>query len=287
MSNEIEQKLKKAIDQGSLQLPLLPAVAAQVMELARDPDSCAKDLADLILNDQSLAGHIMRVANSAAYTTVGQLKTLQQAITRLGMQQISQMALTMTVGKVLFKAEPNTQKITGQYWRHSLATAAWAREIARSLRENTEVAFLGGLLHQIGKPVALHAISAWLEEGGLEMDELTQAGLIDKYHKDIGADLARRWQLPEAVYESIRYIDDYSGAPTSRSIVTLVNAASRVAQAFIEQMPASSNDEAFGDFDIHTVDAPVLVELNLYAEDLDALQKKSAMISGLLSAMVL
>lgn len=277
---DLEQQLKKKVATGDLELPVLPAVGTQVLELTQSADSDARDLAKLIQNDQSLASYVMKVANSAAYSSFGQIQTLQQAIAKLGMQNIGQMALTMTVGQSVFKADPLTKEITAYLWRHSLACALWAREIARVSRINTEVVFLCGLLHQIGKPVALHTIASLLDDNTDMPEREPLLLLIEQYQKNIGVNLARRWNLPESIVEAINYIDDFYAAPNARVEVTTVNAARLLADISL-----SSNDDV--SFTEALSDQPVFNELNLYDEDIQLLQDKRESVEQLLQTLIL
>lgn len=282
---DLEQQLKKRVESGDLDLPMLPAVGTQVLDLTQNEDSDARDLANLIQNDQSLASYVMKVANSAAYSSFGQIQTLQQAIAKLGMKNVAQMALTMTVGQSVFKADPVTQEITEYLWRHSLACALWAREIARVSRINTEVVFLNGLLHQIGKPVALHTIVSLIEDDSQLPDRDTLLAIIEQYQKVIGVNLARRWNLPESVVETINYIDEFYAAPHARLEVTTVNAARLLADLSLARGPSTGGVEVLSFADA-LADQSVFNELNLYEEDIQALEAKREIVDQLLQTLV-
>ena len=60
-----EQNKTKKID-----VPMLPEVANRVMRLTQDPNAITTDLAKLVQSDQVLAGHVMRIANSALYSPI-------------------------------------------------------------------------------------------------------------------------------------------------------------------------------------------------------------------------
>lgn len=278
--SEIEQKLKKCVESGELELPVLPTVGTQVMQLAQDPESDARDLATLIQNDQSLASYVMKVANSAAYSSIGQIQTLQQAIAKLGMKTIAEMALSIAVAESLFKADKATEEITQYLWRHSLACALWAKEIARVCRINTEVVFLSGLLHQLGKPVALHTIASLADEENALPEREALLVLIEQHQKVIGVNLARRWNLPEPVVEAINYIDDFYAAPSYREEVTTINAARLLADISL-----ALNDDI--DFSEALADQAVFNELNLYEEDIQALEQKRNMVADLIASLTL
>ena len=61
---ELEQRLKKRIESGDLELPVLPAVGAQVLELTENADSDAKDLAKLIQSAQNCRSKGISAASS-------------------------------------------------------------------------------------------------------------------------------------------------------------------------------------------------------------------------------
>lgn len=279
--SRLEEKLKKTIETGRLELPVLPSVSAEVVSLTQEQDSDAKGLAQLIQSDQSLAGHVMRMANSAAFSSIGKIQTLQQAIAKLGMRQIGQMALTVSVGHSVFKSSVSTQQIIEYLWRFSLASAIWSREVARLCRANTEVAFMCGLLHQIGKPVVINAL---VDLAGND-DELVKEHkqllmLIKKYHKVVGVNVAKRWNLPEAVVESITYINDYYAAPTCAQEVTIVSAANVLAKNSLDGSDVDKFSEAM-------LNSNVFEDLNLYEDDVEALAKKSTTVNEMLAAMTL
>ena len=92
---QLNQQIESAIADKTLVLPVLPQVTNNVLSLVHDADSDASSLAQLIQSDQSLASHVMRIANSAAYSPTAKMTSLQQAIARLGMQNIAEIAMPM------------------------------------------------------------------------------------------------------------------------------------------------------------------------------------------------
>ena len=98
-------------------------MGTQVLALTQSENSDARDLAQRIHNDQSMASYERKVANSAAFSSKVQIQPLQHAIIELGMKNISEMALSISVGKNVFKAGPVTIEIIQYLWRHLLACA--------------------------------------------------------------------------------------------------------------------------------------------------------------------
>ena len=276
----LEQQLKIRIESGAIELPMLPAVGVQVLALTQNEDSDASGLASLIENDLSLTSYILKVSNSAAFSSYGKTQTLQQAITKLGMKNIAQLALTMTVGQGVFKSDALTHEITSYLWQHSLLSALWAREIAGLCRLNADVVFLNALLHQIGKPVVLHAISDLLN-GPAQLPEFDDLlGLIEKYQKRMGLKLAHSWNLPESIAATISYIDEYELANDMQLEVAAVNAARLLADIVL----ATGESVQFEDA---VADQAVFSELSLAKVEIQLLDKKRDAVGDMMQALII
>jgi HD-like signal output (HDOD) protein len=275
--NRLNQQLEKVIESKSLQLPMLPQVTTEVMALVNDEDSDAASLANLIQSDQALAGHVMRIANSAAYSPTAKLSSLQQAIARLGMQNITEISMAASMGPKLFQT-PGFDELIKSLWGFSLATATWAREIAREGRRNVESAFLSGLLFQIGKPVVLQAALKITDAMGVEpsTDEMEQ--VMKSYQVKVGCLLAREWHLPQSVLHTIQGVDSEAEITDSKDIVETVRAAREFANI-------TMGDRNYADADLAT--NPLIIDVNLYAEDVDKLLAKTDSIHGTIEALIL
>ena len=189
-------RFEARLQSGDLNLPLLPRVAAQVIQLTSDEDADSQQLAKLIQGDQTLTGHVMRMANSVAFRPTSPFVSLQQAIARLGMLTISEIVLATSLNSKLFPL-PDRQDLLQQYWQDSLAISVWSREIARMRRTNVESSFLAGLLCQIGKPIVLQTL---LEGDFVEPDDDVGIGeFVETYHRIAGSILVKRWELPDVV----------------------------------------------------------------------------------------
>lgn len=252
--------LHEDLEKGTIDLPLLPVIAHQVLLLSNDPNADATKLSTLIQQDQVLAGHILRMANSAAYLPRSPIVSLQQAIAWLGMNMLAGLAFSVSVQSGVFKIK-GYEKEVRELWRHALATGLYAKEIARRLRHNVENAFLCGILHSIGKPCLIHLIlrkgatSIPLPWGKMDV-------LIKEFHVRAGTTLAETWQLPLPVQESIRFYqdEDYQKAtsPTKGTVITCL--AHHLAKRTLD--PDSLPEETIREL-------PVVQELNFYPEDMD------------------
>jgi len=197
---QLVQRIQRLLDQRQLNLPLLPRVVTEVLRLVNDDNADLRRLSALIETDQSLAGHVLRTANSAAFGTEP-IASLRQAVARLGLSHVAQIALAAALGPRLFVA-PGFETLVARLWRDSLATALWARELVLRGGRDAELSFLCGLLHQIGRPVILREV---LEAGraGMALDEALLVRLMNRFATPVGIELATHWQLPDPVIATI------------------------------------------------------------------------------------
>lgn len=274
-TQHLRQALQERIDQQALELPVLPDVANQVLMLAQEETANAARLAGLIHRDQALAGHLLRIANSPAYLPRIRIVSLQQAVARLGLKTIARIALAVVVKGELFRVEGHEQ-IVRQLWLHAAASGAWAQEIARTLRHNVETAFLSGLLHEIGKPATLHAIAELESASGIKAGNEHCLALMDEFHARVGELLARKWNLPPPVVESIRCYRDYTAADAFRREALMVHCADHFATVL------QADDDAVG---TEAGNLPALAELNLYPEDVEALLARREQVEQIVEAL--
>jgi hypothetical protein len=140
---QLRENFRTLMEEGRLELPLLPGIAAQVMQASSDQDCDTKRLSDIIHRDQAMASHVLRLANSPLYMSRMQIVSLQQAVSRLGMKKIREMALIISCESRVFQVKGFETEVRALF-RHSLAAGAFAQEIARMRRWNVKRLFSAG-----------------------------------------------------------------------------------------------------------------------------------------------
>jgi HD-like signal output (HDOD) protein len=274
-SQLLVEPLEQLINNNGIDIPMLPEVANKALILAQDPESDASKMAQLIQSDQSLAGHVMRIANSVAYTPLANLVSLQQAISRLGMAMISEIALSASIGAKFFNT-PGYEDYVNDIWRHALSTALWAKEIARHCRINVEVAFLAGLLHSIGRPAILQSILDLAQQQKLELTETETLYLEQRYAKQVSDTVISSWKMPLMVIEAVHFCDDYDNAPTAATQAALVNAGAQFATYML-------TPEVIDKKTLLTI--PVLNTLNLYQDEVEKILQQTENVKGRLEGL--
>ncbi|MEM1230482.1 MAG: HDOD domain-containing protein [Pseudomonadota bacterium] len=216
-------RLREAVADGSLNLPVLPSVAADVLALSQSEDGDAAGLAGLIQTDPALASNVLRIVNTPAFRGAAEIVALQQAIARLGMGRIREIALSIAVKSALTQPGPYGALVQ-EAWQDALATGLWAREVARACRKNVENAYLCGLLHNIGVPVALHGLTAICEDGAVEPPSAEPAlSLAVDMLRPAGVALVERWKLPALVATFIAHEGPYDSAGEHADLIATVD----------------------------------------------------------------
>jgi putative nucleotidyltransferase with HDIG domain len=174
-----------------------------------DPTSNASDVASSLSRDEGLVLRTLKLANSAAYGMSRNISDISEAIALLGYKNISNIVLAASVYSVMDKGLNGYALDRGELWRHSLTSAYAARYIAQVTRKiSPEEAYVGGLLHDIGKVVLndyVHfgygLIIKEVEEQRIPFTE-AELKIIGFDHSTVGALLVERWNLPKGYYHS-------------------------------------------------------------------------------------
>ncbi len=214
-------------------VPSMPSVVVKLKQYLSDPDVSFDELAKVIEFDPGLTANLLQLANSAYFGWSGHIKTVKEAITRLGTNRIFQMVLCMSVAPLVRKPVKGYDMESDDLWKHSIATAICAEQLAVSLGlSNSEEAFTAGLLHDMGKillgtfvEVDDEPIKNLVATEGLSFNEAERQVLgID--HAEAAAELLKYWNLPENVVAAARWHHNPEEADGKhRDIVDLVHVA--------------------------------------------------------------
>ncbi len=75
------------------QLPALPQVFLELQQAINAKNTSADDLASIISQDPSLTAFLLRMVNSAFYSLPMQIDTISRAVTVVGVNQLSTLAV--------------------------------------------------------------------------------------------------------------------------------------------------------------------------------------------------
>lgn len=252
----IQERFDQLLSSGELPLPVLPEVASQVLSLVQRPDCDTARLAELVRRDPAMTAHVMSVAASPMYVGAAKISSLQQAIGRLGFGTITQIVMAVASKTRVFVATGFEADVKAAF-KHALAAALFAQEIARLRRSTVDIAFLAGLFHDFGEPVLLQALVDLHREAGLTAEREAILPSVTAAHAEIGSRLCEKWQMPAKVVEAVAR----HHSPERCELATLVALADQFAHGVEPSQELAA-------------------KLNLYPDDLVAVGKRAEDIAA-------
>ena len=214
-----------------------PEVVLQLDDMLNDGMSNTSDFAHVISRDPGLTATLLRFANSPLYGFCGQVATVDRAISLIGMREIRDLVLAVSV-RTTFDGMSNRIVSMSDFWRHSLCCALACRRIAELARHTQrEVLFTAGLLHDIGQLAMFREIPEACNEillrAQYRLDEVEmfvlEREIIGFDHHDVGAKIAEAWRFPEVLRDTIRFHHVPDEATTHRFESAVVHVGNAVA----------------------------------------------------------
>jgi HD-like signal output (HDOD) protein len=217
--------------QSIIQLPALPTIAMEVVEMVDNPKTSASKLGRLISTDQALTAKVLKIANSPFYGFPRKISTIDFAIIVLGYDALKEIVISISLVSSLQK-KSDSMFDAKVFWDHAITSGVLARRLARDLgyRVSGEV-FVGGLLHDMGISV-LHRyfknefkrITEIVRETDLTALEAEES-VLGVTHGEIGGWLAERWNLPDHLVEAITLHHQPTHAVQNKDLVALIHCA--------------------------------------------------------------
>jgi putative nucleotidyltransferase with HDIG domain len=183
-------------------------VSRRVMELLEKEEVSADEVTHVISRDQGLAARILRQANSPLYGLAREVTSIGWAITLLGTNAVKNIVITAAFGN-LYKKGGLAEKLL---WEHALACAIGGKMLAlQFMPQVSELAFIAGLLHDVGKTI-FHTATAEIYASVLAEcypgNNTFLAAEQDIYgytHAELGAAVLLHWKMPRELAQLVRY----------------------------------------------------------------------------------
>jgi two-component system, cell cycle response regulator len=242
MNAELLERVKQCPN-----LPSLPAIAVQVLELVQQPSIDISEVAQIISKDPALSSKILRTVNSSFYGRSHAISTISQALVVLGMQSAKTLVLTFSLATTLSKTTGKGFKHLS-YWKRSIYAATAARIIAAKVNlVQQEEAFLATLLADIGMLVLETVLTDVYSDicGKVSNhQELLKAETeaLKTTHAEVGAVLADMWKLPPVLAEPIGFSHKPGAASDAalRKMSEVVELAGLCGDVFVNPQPAAA-----------------------------------------------
>jgi len=257
------------------ELPALPEAAQKVFRMTEDPNVSTREIGSVISSDIALTTRLLRIANSAYYGIPRMVGTISEAVVILGIQALRNLALAAATFDLMKGEFAGYGLRAGELWRHSVLCALSAQIIAKKTQAvKLEEAFVGGLLHDVGKVVLnvhvapqFQAILALAELDEMPFHEAERL-ILGFDHAEVGRRVAEKWNLPTPLCMAIGAHHQADLEGDTAGLTAVIQAAD--AACYVENSLLLAPDPR------SQCPAAALETLNLAQADLDEIVREAA-----------
>ena len=228
-------------------LPSIPIVYTQLIQALQSTDVPPHEIGRIISLDLAMTAKILQLVNSAFFGIRRHITNPTEAVIYLGADTVKALALTISVFSQFDTSKTPDFSIEALRDR-GMTVATLARQIARSMnlsKSSLEDAFLGGLLHELGKlvlacnyPEQYQEVLKQAQEDSIPIRE-AELRVFGATHAEVGAYLLWLWGLPDAVTDIVAHYQNPSPGESTRSLIA-VHVANGLSEAGEE--PAIDRD---------------------------------------------
>ncbi len=187
---------------GEMEFFSLPDVYSRIVETLNHPNATSQKVAEVISRDTSLTLKLLELVNSPVYGFAGKIESISRAVTLLGTNELTTLALGVSVVKQ-FRAIPSGVFDMEAFWRHAVHCGLFAQVLASHIDGiSEEKCFVGGLLHDIGRLLLVKQVPELYTQvitmGRKKKLSMYRAEkeFLKTEHSLIGKLLAGKWKLP-------------------------------------------------------------------------------------------
>jgi HD-like signal output (HDOD) protein len=238
--------LAEVITLGKIRVPPAPAAALRIRRRLGDAGATPDELAQIASVDPALSAAVLGLANSGSFQPLAAVSSVQEAVERIGPDELARVALAIDAGGAAARPGP-LGPLRLLAWRRSLTCAFLCRFVAEGRGYPSDDAFACGLLHDFGWIVALTTVEDLLAQNPGEERRPASAwmSLVDQFHILLGHIAATRWNLSPLIADVILCHHDPAQAPEGhRPMVELVAACDRLVTLLEDQPAVSAADIA-------------------------------------------
>ncbi len=192
-------------------LPTLPVIAQEILDLVSNNVTSVGRIERVVENDPAISAKILSVANSVFFGTKTRTRTLDNAIMRIGFDNVKSIALGISLMTVLQEGNGSRVFDYHRIYNHSVTVGFLARLLARRLKlQFSEEIMMNGMLHDLGYLI----LNKYFPERyrdvllsfGKEHSLLdAEKKVLEFTHADIGNWLAEKWNLPNTIVDTTLY----------------------------------------------------------------------------------
>jgi HD-like signal output (HDOD) protein/CheY-like chemotaxis protein len=239
--------IMRRLETGKIQMASLPDVSVKLNEMAKKGLD-VKLIGDFIRKDLAITAKIMTVSNSAYYGAASKTKTVDEAISRIGLSATKQYVDAICNRKLFVIDDEKYVRFAEELWKHSLYCAIASQNVVNFLELDLDAdAFSIGLLHDIGK-IFLLQMTAELEAKGQlsgKIDLVQLFNSMEKYHNAVGAKALKHWKFSGEYFEGALFHDDLEKKDSPSQQLLVLHFANALAKNMLKQKIDASTPSLF------------------------------------------
>jgi HD-like signal output (HDOD) protein len=218
--------LIEKINNDTLVLPTLPAVALKVRKAADNPDINLGGMADVVSQDPSLSARMVKISNSAYLGRTVKVTSIQQAVTRIGLRQIKNIATALAMEQLFVSKNEIVKVYMSRIWADTIEIVANSMAVlqvhvkqTKNRALNLDSMMLASLVHNIG-------VLPILTEAERHADVFANPTFLDvaieKLSSKIGTSIMTEWGFEPEFINVAQNLKDMSVTSDAVSYLDLV-----------------------------------------------------------------
>jgi HD-like signal output (HDOD) protein len=203
------------------------------------------EIVQLIHLDPGISAKVLQTANSAYYSKGTRCSNVDDAVNRVGYDQVYELVAYAVASQVLVRPLESYQIEPDQMWLSAVACGLAAETLAGLTGEERDIAYTAGLLHGVG----MIAIDDWLirNHPGLRLSNHglpreaceNERALLGFTQAEAGAALLRHWDFPVGMSEPVRWQYFPRSTAGHQRMACLLHAAKWVRATICASTPAA------------------------------------------------
>jgi len=251
------------INNDTLVLPTLPEVAIKVRQAADNPDVNLMQMSDVIGQDPALSARMIKVANSAIMGRAVKVSNLQQAVTRIGLRQIKNIATAMAMEQLFVSNNELIKGYMSKAWQktlnvagHSITLMAFYLQNNKRTSLNSDAITLASLVYNIG---VLPILTEAERHPEVFANPSFLAHAIQKLSGKIGGSIMGAWEFPPEFVNVARHWADPTYRPEEIGYVDFI----RIGAILEGTLQVSDKSAALQTY----IDKGVIPSMQLFSSD--------------------
>lgn len=194
-------KNSDSVEPPDVQLPILPKAFSEFREKSQDPDADIDHLSRIIASDAGLSTELLRNINVCMASSLTKITSIKQALVMLGIST-TRMYLTISGMKQVMKSTSSKLINFQTFWNANLERALFAREIAKLLKADPDVAYTASMLQDFLLPLITNQRLDDYLEFSTDRDQYNSLTSFEQQkfgwdHAQVAAQVMHAWNFTE------------------------------------------------------------------------------------------